>query len=63
MATPRAIGISGGQQRGTRMNNPDGGYEQRSNHYPQRGGLHTIVGTGLLAEKNIQRPAGTGPNA
>ncbi|MCY1449372.1 hypothetical protein D9M71_661050 [compost metagenome] len=39
------------------MDNTDGGYEERSDHYPQRGGLHAIVGPGFLTEQNVQCPA------
>ncbi|MCY1458363.1 hypothetical protein D9M71_757390 [compost metagenome] len=41
------------------MNDADGGDEQGGNHHPQGGGLYTVVGTSLLPEENVQRPADT----
>ncbi|MNG10463.1 hypothetical protein D3C84_939340 [compost metagenome] len=43
------------------MNDADRGYKKCRNHHPQCRGLHAIVGTGLLAEQNVQRPADTCP--
>ncbi|MNP25472.1 hypothetical protein D3C76_1182820 [compost metagenome] len=38
------------------MDDSDRCYKQRGNHYPQRGSLNSVVGAGLLAEQNVQRP-------
>ncbi|MNN52500.1 hypothetical protein D3C81_1672030 [compost metagenome] len=43
------------------MHNADRGDKQCGNHNAQGGGLHTVVGTGLLPKKNVQRPADTCP--